>query len=114
MCFVASILESAASNSMPLDSAPSDSGEVSAAASSNLTPERPGHFGLQGMRERAARIAGKLTVLSSAATGTEIKLVVPGGITYRKQTFGHQNLREKIKSSFNLDGSTSDPTDPDR
>ena len=44
---------------------------------------REGHFGLQGMRERAARIGGKLTLMSSAGAGTEIKLVVPGGITFR-------------------------------
>ena len=45
-----------------------------------------GHFGLQGMRERADRIGGKLTIVSSANSGTEIKLVVPGGIIYRKPT----------------------------
>ncbi len=44
---------------------------------------RQGHFGLQGMRERAARIGGKLTLVSSAASGTEIKLVVPGEIVFR-------------------------------
>ncbi len=44
---------------------------------------RQGHFGLQGMRERAARIGGKLTLVSSAASGTEIKLVVPGEIVLR-------------------------------
>ncbi len=48
---------------------------------------KTGHFGLQGMRERADRIGGKLTVVSSADSGTEIKLVVPGGIIYRKTTF---------------------------
>jgi signal transduction histidine kinase len=45
---------------------------------------KQGHFGLQGMRERAARIAGKLTVTSAPSSGTEIKLVVPGKIIYRK------------------------------
>jgi signal transduction histidine kinase/ligand-binding sensor domain-containing protein len=44
---------------------------------------RAGHFGLQGMRERTARIGGKLTVVSSPAAGTEIQLVVPGGIIFR-------------------------------
>jgi signal transduction histidine kinase len=43
-----------------------------------------GHFGLQGMRERAARIGGKLTLGSSSSSGTEIKLIVPGGIIFRK------------------------------
>jgi signal transduction histidine kinase len=40
---------------------------------------KDGHFGLQGMKERAARIEGKLTILSSASSGTEVTLVVPGG-----------------------------------
>jgi signal transduction histidine kinase/ligand-binding sensor domain-containing protein len=47
---------------------------------------KEGHFGLQGMRERAARIAGKLTVISSPGSGTQVKLVVPGKIIYRKTT----------------------------
>jgi signal transduction histidine kinase/ligand-binding sensor domain-containing protein len=45
---------------------------------------RVGHFGLQGMRERAARIGGKLTLRSSTSAGTEIKLVVPGDVVFRK------------------------------
>jgi signal transduction histidine kinase len=39
--------------------------------------EKPGHFGLQGMRERAAAVGGKLNIISSDGTGTLIKLVVP-------------------------------------
>jgi signal transduction histidine kinase/ligand-binding sensor domain-containing protein len=45
---------------------------------------KDGHFGLQGMRERTARIGGKLTLVSSSSSGTEIKLIVPGGIIYQK------------------------------
>jgi signal transduction histidine kinase len=45
---------------------------------------KDGHFGLQGMRERAARIEGKLTIVSSANTGTEITVIVPGRIVFRK------------------------------
>lgn len=41
------------------------------------------HFGLQGMRERAARIGGKLSLVSSPGSGTEVVLVVPGGIVFR-------------------------------
>jgi hypothetical protein len=44
---------------------------------------RDGHFGLQGMREQAARIGGKLTVVSSSNSGTEITVVVPGGIVFK-------------------------------
>jgi signal transduction histidine kinase len=43
-----------------------------------------GHFGLQGMRERAFRIGGKLTLGSSSSSGTEIRLIVPGGIIFQK------------------------------
>jgi signal transduction histidine kinase len=44
---------------------------------------KDGHFGLQGMRERAARIGAKLILSSSATSGTEITLVVPGDIAFR-------------------------------
>jgi signal transduction histidine kinase len=39
---------------------------------------KAGHFGLEGMRERAAHIGAKLTLASSPDRGTEVKLVVPG------------------------------------
>jgi ligand-binding sensor domain-containing protein/signal transduction histidine kinase len=45
---------------------------------------KQGHFGLQGMRERAVRIGGKLTLVSSPSSGTEINLLVPGGIIFQK------------------------------
>jgi signal transduction histidine kinase len=52
--------------------------------SRDVTEEgRAGHFGLAGMRERAARIVGKLTITTSLGSGTEVKLVVPGEIVYR-------------------------------
>ncbi|QNI31657.1 hypothetical protein H7849_21760 [Alloacidobacterium dinghuense] len=35
-----------------------------------------GHYGLQAMRERAARIGGNLTITSSATSGTQVKLTV--------------------------------------
>jgi signal transduction histidine kinase/ligand-binding sensor domain-containing protein len=44
---------------------------------------KPGHFGLQTMRERAARIMGKFSVESATGSGTVVTLVVPGGIIYR-------------------------------
>jgi signal transduction histidine kinase len=42
-----------------------------------------GHYGLQGMRERAVRIGGKLRIASSAESGTEVSLVIPGRIAFR-------------------------------
>jgi signal transduction histidine kinase len=56
---------------------------------------KEGHFGLQGMRERAARIAGKLTVTGSPSSGTEVKLVVPGKIIYRKTASDSEQLHMK-------------------
>jgi signal transduction histidine kinase len=38
-----------------------------------------GHWGLIGMRERAASIGATLTITSSARAGTDVMLVVPGG-----------------------------------
>lgn len=48
-----------------------------------LRSGKPGHFGLQTMSARAARIMGKFSVESSADSGTVITLTVPGGIIYR-------------------------------
>lgn len=70
---------------------------------------KDGHFGLQGMRERAARIVGKLTVVSSAASGTAIKLVVPGSIIYRETISDWRKLHAKIKSVLKRMGLTSNP-----
>jgi signal transduction histidine kinase len=61
---------------------------------------KDGHFGLEGMRERAGRIGGKLTVVSSSSSGTEIKLVVPGGIVFGKTTPVRRSFLTKITSIF--------------
>jgi len=60
---------------------------------------KDGHFGLQGMRERAARIGGKLTLVSSSSSGTEIKLVVPGGIICPRMPV-RRSLLTRIRSLF--------------
>jgi signal transduction histidine kinase len=39
---------------------------------------RQGHFGLRGMRERAARIGGKFNLVTSPTSGTQITLRIPG------------------------------------
>jgi len=45
---------------------------------------RHGHWGLQGMRERAERIGARLRVLSRVAIGTDVELCVPGRIAYEQ------------------------------
>lgn len=43
---------------------------------------RAGHWGLTGMRERAARIGGRLTIESQASIGTTIRLRIPASRAY--------------------------------
>ena len=69
------------------------------------------HFGLLGMRERADRIGGKLSVLSRAGAGTVIELAIPGRVAYRlrqqeargKETVG-KRLRNFLRASKNGGG----------
>jgi ligand-binding sensor domain-containing protein/signal transduction histidine kinase len=61
---------------------------------------KDGHFGLQGMRERASRIGGKLTLGSSPNSGTEIRLTVPGGIIFRKTMTVRRSLSTRIRTLF--------------
>ncbi len=58
---------------------------------------RDGHFGLQGMRERAARISGKLSISSNTKVGTTVTLLVPGNLVYRKDEI---TFYEKYKRFF--------------
>jgi len=45
---------------------------------------REGHWGLPGIRERAKRIGGRLTIWSEIGAGTEVELTVPASIAYAK------------------------------
>lgn len=47
---------------------------------------REGHWGLQGMRERALRLQGELQIWSRPDLGTEVALSIPGTILYAKST----------------------------
>lgn len=47
-----------------------------------LRSGRDSHFGLPGMRERAARINGRLTINSGQGQGTEVVLLVPGRVAF--------------------------------
>jgi signal transduction histidine kinase len=66
-----------------------------------LTEGKQGHFGLQGMRERAERIGSKLTLVSSASSGTQVTLVVPGNVVFRKSSV---TRFERIKTFLRLNG----------
>lgn len=44
---------------------------------------RSNHWGICGMRERAARIGASLVLLSEAGVGTEWRLTLPGGLAYQ-------------------------------
>ena len=60
---------------------------------------KEGHFGLRGMRERAARVAGDFRIESSAVGGTRVELIVPGNIIYASSTtHTRHNLREKVRA----------------
>lgn len=51
-----------------------------------LESGRDGHWGLSGMRERAEMIGARLTVRSRVASGTEVKLLVPGHVAFQAQS----------------------------
>jgi signal transduction histidine kinase len=47
-----------------------------------LQAGKPGHYGLTGMRERAASIGARITFVSSAG-GTTVTLLVPGEAIFK-------------------------------
>jgi signal transduction histidine kinase/ligand-binding sensor domain-containing protein len=67
---------------------------------------KAGHFGLQGMRERAERIGGKLLVVSSPDSGTVISIVVPAGIVFPKSRV---NILGKMGNVFRRSDQTLPP-----
>ncbi|MEI9975869.1 MAG: two-component regulator propeller domain-containing protein [Ignavibacteriota bacterium] len=71
-----------------------DNGEGFESSAVNVEP-RPGHFGLIGMYERAARIRGKLTISSSPGCGTRVELVVPRGVVFLERESARKLLKWK-------------------
>jgi signal transduction histidine kinase len=47
-----------------------------------LTSGRDGHWGLAGMRERAAAVGATLKLLSRPGAGTEVELSFPRGVAF--------------------------------
>ena len=64
-----------------------------------LANGKEGHFGLQGMRERATRIGAKLNLSSSSDSGTAIVLTVPGNVIFQRENLVRTFLI-KIKGLF--------------
>ena len=64
---------------------------IDPAVLSEQAPE--GHFGLNGMRERAKLVGGDLTVWSEVDAGTEVELRVPANIAYKASRRGPWWLR---------------------
>jgi signal transduction histidine kinase len=63
--------------------------------------ERPGHYGLRGMRERAELLGGKLAVWSELDSGTEIELRIPASRAYetsagRRRLWLADKLKRKL------------------
>ena len=59
-----------------------DNGRGFTAAGDASAP--PGHFGIQGMRERAAKIDGTLSIESNPGEGTRVCVEIPGASTRQK------------------------------
>jgi signal transduction histidine kinase/ligand-binding sensor domain-containing protein len=49
---------------------------------------KPGHWGMRGMRERAAKIGAHLDTWSQPGAGTEVELRIPGSVAYTAQGKG--------------------------
>jgi signal transduction histidine kinase len=48
-----------------------------------LNLRRPGHYGIAGMRERAERLGGSISIRSRVGEGTEVNLSVPVHLLYQ-------------------------------
>jgi len=71
---------------------------------------RLGHWGLIGMKERAAQIGAKLEVWSKPGAGTELELSIPGHVAYDRQKAPGllQKLRKRIEERHDLRSSHHD------
>jgi signal transduction histidine kinase/ligand-binding sensor domain-containing protein len=49
----------------------------------SLNLQRPGHYGIAGMKERAERLDGSISIRSRVSEGTEVSLTVPAHLLYQ-------------------------------
>jgi signal transduction histidine kinase len=61
-----------------------------------LTKGKRDHFGLNGMQERADRMGAKL-IFHSKNPGTEVELIVPGNLGFRRQNTRQQSFIAKVR-----------------
>jgi signal transduction histidine kinase len=64
--------------------------------------EHSRHFGLRGMRERAHRLGGELTIWTEVDSGTELELIVPSTCVYLTSAVARGSLFAKIRNRINL------------
>lgn len=67
-----------------------------------------GHFGLQGMRERAKRIGGKLNLSTTRFLGTTIELVAPGNVVFQGTRSALRSWLEGVKRALGWTGQNLD------
>jgi signal transduction histidine kinase len=58
---------------------------------------RDGHFGIVGMKERAQRIGGKLTIRRRPEGGTEIEIAIPRSLAYLSRPGLFSRIRLRLK-----------------
>ena len=72
---------------------------------------RMGHWGIIGMKERAAQVGAKLDVWSKPGAGTELDLRIPARIAYRE--FVGENGRHALRKRFKKGHDLATSSDPD-
>jgi len=67
---------------------------------------RPQHWGLPGMRERARKIGATFTLRSGPNTGTEIEVKMPAAVAYLRKParFGYRWLRRALTGRESVSG----------
>ena len=72
----------------------------------------PGHWGLKGMQERAARIRSKLDISSASGAGTAVELTVPASIAFWDSPFIWRRFLGWWRAEhFNAEHVTERPTE---
>jgi signal transduction histidine kinase len=61
---------------------------------------KAGHFGIRGMRERASRIGGEFSLVTSATSGTQITLRIPGRLIFKNAQPAMSTRLAKLRALF--------------